>query len=171
MNRNTPKKQRTHQPSNSPDTAYKIETTAEFLTLMNIYYSEWEHRDSLMWKQVTTFFSSVFVIILLPFGEVWQIPLVDHIPNIVFPFVGIALSFIFYYITIQYAHRLSKIGTTYRKMVDLLPKDLRREKIYEKNRVTRSRQLAYLVPSILFLALIIIGDVVLLLCLCTRECN
>ena len=165
MNRNIPSNQCTHQSSSSPNTTYRIESTAEFLTLMNMYYSEWEHRDSLMWKQVCTFFFAVFVVILLPVSKIWDVTLVEDIPRIVFPLVGIALSFVFYYITLQYAHRLSKIGATYRKMVELLPEELQRETIYEKNRITRTRQLAYVVPSILFSALIIFGAIVSLLCL------
>ena len=79
---------------------YKIETPEELLSLMSIYFTEWSHRDSLMWKQVCTFFFAAFVVTLLPFAKIWEISLTKVIPDFVFPIVGIVLSLIFLYITI-----------------------------------------------------------------------
>ena len=144
---------------------YEINTTEELLSLMNIYYTEWSHRDSLMRKQVCTFFFAVFIIILLPFIKIWDITLADIIPHVLFPIAGIALSFVFLYITIQYANRLSKSSETCRELIERLPEEFKRKSIYEKQNITKSRQLAYTVPIIMFSALIIFAIIILILCL------
>ena len=144
---------------------YEIQTTEELLSLMNIYYTEWSHRDSLMWKQVCTFFFAAFVVILLPFGEFMDTSLTEVIPDFVFPITGIVLSLIFLYITIQYAHRLSKSSDTCRELIEHLPEEFRRKKIYNKDRINNLRKLAYIVPIIMFLTLIAFAVLVLVLCL------
>ena len=35
---------------------YDLENTDQLLNLMQIYLSEWMHRDSLLWKQIFTYF-------------------------------------------------------------------------------------------------------------------
>ena len=144
---------------------YKIETTEELLSLMNIYFTEWSHRDSLMWKQVCTFFFAAFIVTLLPFSKIWEISLTKVIPNFVFPIVGIVLSLIFLYITIQYAHRLSKSSDTCRELIEHLPKEFQRKKLYDIERINFSKKLAYIVPMIMFLTLVIFAVIILVLCL------
>ena len=144
---------------------YPITNTEELLTLMNIYYMEWEHRDTLMWQQVCTLFFAVFIIILLPFAKIWDITLTDKIPKVIFPITGILLSFIFLYITIQYAKRLSKSGETYRELIEHLPEEFQRKSIYKKDDITITRQLAYILPIIMFCSLFIFGIIILVLCL------
>ena len=146
-------------------TQFKITTTEELLTLMNIYYAEWEHRDSLMWQQVCTFFFAVFVIILLPFATIWDITLISVIPSFVFPATGMVLSVVFLYITLQYAKRLSKSSATYRELIECLPEEFQRKHIHKKEKITAARQLAYIVPWIMFVALLIFGTLILCLCL------
>lgn len=143
---------------------YDVKTTDQLLSLMNIYYSEWAHRDSLMWKQITTFFFAIFIIILLPYAKIWEISLSDKIPNYVFPIVGILLNFVFLYVSMQYAKRLSKISQTYRELIELLPQDLQRKKIYNKNSIGFARRLGYTIPLILFFALLVFGIFILVLC-------
>lgn len=144
---------------------YEIKTTEELLTLMNMYYLEWAHRDSLMWKQVGTLFFAVFIIILLPFIKIWDISLAEKIPHFIFPLTGILLAFVFLYITVQYATRLSKIGETYRELIEYLPKKFQRKCIYEKNNINKRKQLAYTVPVIMFVVLIAFGIIILILCI------
>lgn len=144
---------------------YEINTTEELLSLMNIYYSEWSHRDSLMWKQICTFFFAVFAVIILPFAKIWEIRLTEVIPEFWFPIVGTILSLIFLYITIQYAHRLSKISDTYREVIEHLPEEFRRKSMYGKDRITILNKLAYIVPIIMFLSLMAFATVVLVLCI------
>ena len=144
---------------------YEIKTTEELLCLMNIYYAEWAHRDSLMWKQVCTLFFAVFIIILLPFIKIWDITLADVIPHFLFPILGIVLSFVFLYITTQCADRLSKSTETCRELIEYLPEEFKRKSIYEKQNITKSRQLAYTVPIIMFSSLIIFAIIILILCL------
>lgn len=145
--------------------AYEIKTTEELLTLMNIYYGEWAHRDSLMWKQVCTFFFAAFIVILLPFSDIWGINLTEIIPDYLFPVAGIVLSLIFLYITIQYAHRLSKSSDTCRELIEFLPKEFQRKSLHSKDDITFLKKLAYTVPIIMFLTLIAFAAVVLVLCI------
>ena len=145
--------------------AFKIQTTEELLSLINIYSLEWTQRDSLMWKQVYTFFFAVFIIILLPFAKVWNISLTETIPHFVFPIVGILLSFLFLYVSMQYAKRLSKIGETYRDLIEHLPEEFQRKHIYKKDKISFWKQIAYTVPLIMFFALFSFGVLVLVLCL------
>ena len=145
---------------------FEIETTEQLLSLMNLYYSEWQHRDSLMWKKMCTFFFAVFIVILLPFANIWDISLATKIPNYIFPITGILISFVFLHICMQYAERLSKIGETYRALIELLPEDYRRKSIHRQEEIVEKRkQMAYTVPVMLFLALIIFGIVILVVCL------
>lgn len=145
-------------------TQFEINTTEELLSLINIYYAEWSHRDSLMWKQVCTFFFAAFIVTLLPFAKIWEISLTKVIPDFIFPIAGIILSLIFLYITRQYAHRLSKSGETYRELIEHLPEEFKRKNIYEKKNITKSKQLAYTIPMIMFSALIIFAIIILILC-------
>ena len=150
---------------NNKKKSYEIETTEELLSLMNIYLTEWSHRDSLMWKQICTFFFATFIVISLPFGEIWKIALTEIIPNFVFPITGIVLSLIFLYITIQYAHRLSKISDTCRELIEYLPEEFQRRKLYDKDSINDKKKLAYIVPWIMFVTLIVFAVMILILCL------
>ena len=148
---------------------YKIKTTEELLSLMNIYYSEWQHRDSIMWKQIFTFFFASFIVTLLPFANIWDISLANVIPPLVFPIVGAALACIFLFISIGYARRFSRISDSYRKLIDYLPKDFRREQLHKKEDISWRKRLAYIVPVVMFSALILFSGIILILCLRNNE--
>ncbi len=146
--------------------AYDIKTTDELLALMNIYYCEWEHRDSMMWKQTYTFFFAVLIVIIFPFIRIWDSTLQEIMPHIVFPIAGIELSFIFLYVTRQYAKRLNKSGDTYEKLIRLLPEEFERESIDKSNSIFEKCRLADTVPILMFSALIIFAIAILVLCIC-----
>ena len=144
---------------------FKIETTDQLLSLMNLYFSEWTHRDSIMWKQIFTFFFAIFVIVLLPFANIWDVALVGPLPAVLFPIVGFVLTLIFLYVSIGYARRLSKIGESYRELIEHLPREYQRNSIYKKEKITRRKQLSYTIPIIMFICLILFEIVIFVLCL------
>ena len=144
---------------------FKIETTDQLLSLMNLYFSEWTHRDSIMWKQIFTFFFAIFVIVLLPFANIWDVALVGPLPPVLFPIVGLVLTLIFLYVSLGYARRLSKVGESYRELIEHIPKEYQRNSIYSKEKITKRKQLAYTIPVIMFICLILFEIVIFILCL------
>lgn len=96
------------------------------IELMNIYLSEWEHRDELLWKQVFKYFYATLVVLFLPnLASFLGIDL-PNFPKILFPIVALVLSLVFLYVSIGYSKRLEASGDTYQKLMDLLPEELRR---------------------------------------------
>ncbi len=103
--------------------------TQDLLALMQIYLSEWMHRDELLWKQVFKYFYATLFVLFLPnIAAFVQIELPDISPTI-FPAAALLLSLVFLYASIGYAMRLAAIGDTYQKLIDLLPEELRRVSI------------------------------------------
>lgn len=110
---------------------YKEFNTDNLLTLMNIYLTEWCHRDELLWKQVYTYFYATLVVLFLPnFTSFlgFHLPL---FPSIIFPRIALVMSIVFLYVSIGYTKRLAAIGNTYQKLIDYLPPDLRRIRVSE----------------------------------------
>lgn len=100
--------------------------TQDLLVLMQIYLSEWMHRDELLWKQVFKYFyATIFVLFLPNIAAFVQIELPNIAPSI-FPMAALVLSVVFLYASLGYAIRLAAIGDTYQKLIDLLPERLRR---------------------------------------------
>lgn len=111
-------------------TDIKIEHVLE---LMNIYLSEWEQRDELLWQQVFKFFYATLIVSLLPnLASHFQIDL-SGFPEILFPIVALFLSVVSIYMSIGYSKRLEASGKTYQKLIDLLPNELRRISISDPN--------------------------------------
>ncbi len=109
---------------------------SDILALMDIYLTEWRHRDELLWKQVYKYFYATLIIILLP--QLTQIIKIDipGIPAIVFGIVGLIMSGIFTLVSVGYAKRLTAIGETYQNLINCLPRDpvdLRRISIEDPN--------------------------------------
>lgn len=98
------------------DTLYKD----QIISLMEIYLNEWEHRDSLLWKQAFKFFYANLVVTVLPsIAEFVGISL-PPINKKVFPIIGIIMSMVFLYIGIGYAIRLRASSRTYENTMKLL---------------------------------------------------
>lgn len=99
----------------------------DLINLMNVYLSEWNHRDELLWSQVFRYFYVTVVAIFLPnIAGFLGIKLPDKLPNIIFPIAGLLLSVVFLYVSIGYAKRLEAVGKTYQKLISYLPIDLQR---------------------------------------------
>lgn len=137
----------------------------EIFKAMNIYLTEWIHRDKHMWSQTYKFFFASLVVMLLPnltnkLGFV--IPEILHKHNI-FPILGLCLSVVFFYVSIGHAKRLRAIGKTYDKLIHKLPKDLQRISIWElKEFKLVNYTMGYVVPIAMFLSLIAIGTLLII---------
>lgn len=153
---------------------YPVETTDQLLYLMEIYLSEWTHRDSMLWKQVFTYFLASLVVMILPFADVWGFSLGDKAPQWIFPVIGILMSIAFLIIGIGYAIRLRAIGATYKNLIQMFPEEYRRltieevckkkSKEVEKNTAKKnplclllSWSMSYLIIGVMFVSLILLG--------------
>lgn len=88
----------------------------QIIALMEIYLSEWQHRDSMLWQQVFKYFYVTLIVIILPnIAEFLKIAL-PPINKKLFPIIGIFIL----YVGIGYALRLKAIGLTYTRMMQLL---------------------------------------------------
>ena len=96
------------------------------LELMNIYLSEWIHRNDSMWKLVFRYFCVALVVLFLPNIANFAGISLPQFPLVLFPAVAAILSLYFLYVSIGYAKRLEAIGKSYKKLIDLLPKELQR---------------------------------------------
>lgn len=143
-------------------TYYKIESTEELLHLIEIYLTEWIHRDSLLWKQIFTYFFATLVVMILPFANIWDIDFGAAVPQWIFPITGIILAIIFLIIGNGYAARLKAIGDTYNNLIDMLPSKYRRIKInsLNHNNITNVR-LSYFIVYIMFILLLMLGGIIL----------
>ncbi len=107
---------------------FKLEdfSVDDVLCLLNIYLSEWEHRDELLWKQVFKYFYVIVIVLFLPnIASFLQIEL-PKFPKVIFPLAALILAFVFLYVSIGYAKRLEASGETYQNLLNLLPKELQR---------------------------------------------
>ena len=101
--------------------------TEDLINLMNVYLSEWSHRDQLLWAQVLRYFYVTVIAIFLPnIAGFLGIILPEKLPHIIFPIAGLVLSVVFLYVSIGYAKRVEAIGRTYQKLMRYLPNNLQR---------------------------------------------
>lgn len=98
----------------------------QIINLLNVYLTEWTHRDSLLWSQVFKYFYATLVVIFLPNIAGFLGINLPNIPSIIFPILGILLSAVFLYVSMGYAKRLEAIGKTYQHLINLLPENLQR---------------------------------------------
>ena len=131
---------------------YDIDTTENLLTLMSIYIEEWKHRDSMLWKQVFTYFFAILVVMIIPFANINGFSLGDTVPKYIFPIIGILLNFIYALVCYNYAARLSAVGDIYSHIISVLPPEYQRKRIDKMPFIfTMSYLLAFLFPLCLFI--------------------
>lgn len=142
-------------------TEFQLENTEQLLNLMDIYLSEWMHRDLLLWQQVFKYFYAALVVMILPFIDLWGLNLSDIIPNWVFPVVGLVLSVFFFIVGKGYAVRLTAIGISYSNLIEKLPEDIQRLKLsaIKRKSLVNIRLSYFIVYSMSFL---LIGLAILL---------
>lgn len=144
---------------------YKVENTEQLINLANMYLSEWTHRDSIMWKQVFSYFISCLVVMLLPFMSYFGIDFNGALPKWIFPVMGLILSTVFFVVSKGYAIRLQAIGETYQRMIEMLPKKMQRTKTLEITKHSiYNINMAEMIVYVMFIALWVIGVIILYLC-------
>lgn len=134
------------------------------INLLNIYLQEYIHRDNHMWSQTYKFFFASLVIMLLPnlterLGI--NIPEIFSSHKWIFPLAGIALAIIFLYVSLGLAKRFQASSETYNKLINLLPKEVQRVKLAELPIKLLNKTHNYILITLMFLVLIIIGILML----------
>lgn len=106
--------------------------TKDLLNLMEIYLSEWCHRDEFLWLQVFRYFYVTILVIFLPYiADYLKIDLPPFIDITFFPVAGIILSLVFLYLSLGYTKRLEAVSKTYQTVINCLPVFLQRKKVSE----------------------------------------
>lgn len=111
------------------DTTRTPLTTDQLITLLDIYESEWQHRNNLLWSQVfKLFYFSVFITALpiISGGLGFNMPKVS---SLIFPITGIIAAIFSYYMAISYALRLSVTRDSINKILGFLPPRYRIKKL------------------------------------------
>ena len=101
----------------------------DVLSLMDIYLSEWCHREEVFFKLVFKYFYVDIIVLFLPNISSYVGVVLPKIPAIIFPSVSLALSLFFLYASIGDHKRIEASAKTYQKLIDLLPDNLRRVSI------------------------------------------
>ena len=143
---------------------YQIKTTEELLELMDIYLSEWKHRDILLWRQIFTFFFVIMLVYFFPYFANWGENLIDILPGWICLIIGIVLSILFLFVGIGYSTRLKASGNSYQKIIDKLPTQFQRVKIDELNnfKIANSPMSSFIV-SVMFVILLVLGIALLVI--------
>ena len=123
----------------------------DIISLLNIYLTEWIHRDQILWSQVFKLFYAILVVILLPN--------ISSYLNITLP----AVPTVFFRISVGYLKRLEAIGNTYQKLINRLPVEYQRQRINELHfGKLFIRRTSYLVCALLFLSLFSLSIILML---------
>lgn len=106
----------------------KVEDVPEqHLKLMEIYLSEWIHRDSFLWTQTVHFFYATLIVIIFPNAAQRLGVVFPSFSPVIFPVVGFIMAITFLIISLGLARRLAAIGDTYQALIDMLPEEYRRK--------------------------------------------
>ena len=140
---------------------FNIQNTDQLLTLMNIYLSEWIHRDSMFYKEIFTYFFASLVVMILPFADIWGLRLSPTLPAWLFPIAGILMAIIFLIISCGSIVRISALSDPYQLLINKLPEECRRKTVRQlyPGFVGKllSWRMAAVVCGFMFVALIVIG--------------
>ena len=148
-----------------PKNKMKVESTEQLINLANMYLNEWSHRDSMMWKQVFSYFISCLVVMLLPFMTYFGIDFGGALPKLIFPLAGMILSIFFFIVSKGYAIRLKAIGQSYQRLIEMLPKEMQRTRTLEINKnFIYNINMSNLIVNVMFVSLWIIGVMLLHIC-------
>ncbi len=143
---------------------HDIENTEQLLHLMDIYLSEWQHRDAMLWKQVFTYFYATLIVMILPYAQIVEISFGNIIPQWAFPLAGIIMSVAFFIIGKGYAVRLTAIGMSYDNLIQKLPEEYRRIKLQEVNpNSLANARMAYFIVYLMSALLMAVGIALLVL--------
>ncbi len=140
-------------------------STDQLISLLNIYETEWQHRDNQFWSQVfKLFYLSIFIIALplLSSGLGIKLPLISRL---IFPITGIFATVFSYYVSICYALRLKVTRDTVHELIKCLPPAYQLRKVSDiKYGKYFSLRQALVIPTVIFLVELILA-VVLFYCI------
>lgn len=144
------------------DTTRTPLSTDQIISLLDIYESEWQHRNNLLWSQVfKLFYFSIFIIAL---------PLISgglgfSIPNgliLLFPIAGIIAALFSLYMATSYALRLTVTRDSINKLLNHLPPNYRIKKLttikYGKYFMKRH---TLIIPFVLFAVEVLLAIVII----------
>lgn len=101
----------------------------EIIQLLDIYLTEWTHRDSFLWAHVYRYFYAILIFMIFPnIASYLQITMPPIMPK-AFPILGLVLTVFFCYLSFGWVIRLQTIGTTYQNLINTLPTQYQRIKI------------------------------------------
>lgn len=136
----------------------------DVIALLGIYLEEWKHRDEILWIQSFRFFYATLIVMLIPNLTTYlKICLPSSIPVKAFPVIGLIMSIVFLFISLQYAMRLSASADTYEKIINILDEKYRRVSL-EKMHYGKLFKIpiSILFPVLMFLALFVVGIVLII---------
>lgn len=149
---------------NNPNNKFLSSNYDTTISLLNVYFSEWSHRDQFLWSKTFKLYYAILIIILLPNITNFLNIKLPPIPTITFRIIGLLFSFIFFYITFGYAIRFQAIADTYLSLINKLPIEYRRKNIEEyKMGKLFSLKLNYLLCFLLFLSLFILSIILMVI--------
>lgn len=138
----------------------KYDTT---ISLLNVYFLEWSHRDQVLWAQTFRFYYAALIIILLPnLAD----PLLMNLPemsNQPYRIIGLLISVVFLYVSLGYAVRLHTISISYRQILNSLPQEYKQKTLddIEFKGINMEKlfkpRLGYIVCITLFLSLFVLA--------------
>ncbi len=136
-------------------------TREEKIAMLNLYVTQWMHRDSIMWKIISVLFYAVIICNGLLFftGDY------DLSSIVVFaPVIAFLATLLFRLISFSFAARLEAIGKAIEKITMLLPPDVHRIPIektsFGKSKLATGRTGTWL-PIAMFWVLILIDAIAL----------
>ena len=131
---------------------------SETISLLNVYLTEWSHRDKELWSKALKLYYAILVIILFPNITNFFNVILPSLPAIIFRVIGLLLSLIFLYVTFGYAIRFQAIADTYQSIINELPDKYRRKSIKSyKTGHLFSLKINYLLYFALFVSLFILS--------------
>lgn len=134
--------------------------TDTILKAMDIYLSEYIHRDTHMWSLNFKFFFASLIVMLLPNLVKYfniDIPEILSKMDYFFPIFGIVIAFIFLYNSIALTRRFQAVSNTYAELINQLPENLQRKKINQRVPVFLKKFHTFLTPFLMFAGLLILG--------------
>lgn len=137
------------------------------IALMEIYLSEWEHRDELLWTQIFRFFYANLIVTVLPYiAEFLEIKL-PPINSKLFPIIGMIMAVVFLYVGISYAIRLKASSDTYVKLMKKLgDEELERNSIKDKKKYKLGFIFSLPMAQVLVIAMFIALESIAIVLLC-----
>ena len=110
------------------------EKNTEIIQVLELYLSDWQHRNQMFWQQNYRFFFAGLVVSLLPYVKFVENTLVDVMDRQIFHIVGIVVAVIYFVIVNAETARLHALSVKYKEIMNLLPDTYQRKEIKDSKR-------------------------------------